>query len=101
MTNVQTPTGLTSPVAERATLPHRHTSICRNLFGPIDHDALNRELKAKLMEISEQDQRQWNFHFETRELRMGRNVSGVDACLLPGVESWSTQICSQGEAQRL
>eukprot|EP00063_Salmo_salar_P008543 XP_013983378.1 PREDICTED: cyclin-dependent kinase inhibitor 1B-like [Salmo salar] len=65
MTNVQTPTGLASPVAQRATLPRRHSSVCRNLFGPIDHDALNRELKATLREISEQDQRRWNFHFET------------------------------------
>uniref|UniRef100_A0A673Y077 Cyclin dependent kinase inhibitor 1Ca n=1 Tax=Salmo trutta TaxID=8032 RepID=A0A673Y077_SALTR len=65
MTNVQTPTGLASPVAERATLPRRHSSVCRNLFGPIDHDALNRELKATLKEISERDQRRWNFHFET------------------------------------
>ncbi|XP_029624380.1 cyclin-dependent kinase inhibitor 1C-like isoform X2 [Salmo trutta] len=65
MTNVQTPTGLASPVAQRVTLPRRHSSVCRNLFGPIDHDELNRELKATLKEISEQDQRRWNFHFET------------------------------------
>ncbi|XP_029624379.1 cyclin-dependent kinase inhibitor 1B-like isoform X1 [Salmo trutta] len=65
MTNFQTPTGLASPVAQRVTLPRRHSSVCRNLFGPIDHDELNRELKATLKEISEQDQRRWNFHFET------------------------------------
>ncbi|XP_041732306.1 cyclin-dependent kinase inhibitor 1Ca [Coregonus clupeaformis] len=65
MTNFQTPTGLESPVAQRATLLNRHTSVCRNLFGPIDHDELSRELKAKLREISERDQRRWNFHFET------------------------------------
>lgn len=65
MTNFQTPTGLESPGAQRATLPRRHSSVCRNLFGPIEHDALNRELKAKMKEISERDQRRWNFHFET------------------------------------
>ncbi|XP_013983154.1 cyclin-dependent kinase inhibitor 1B [Salmo salar] len=65
MTNFQTPTGLESSVAQRTTLPRRHTSVCRNLFGPIDHDELSLELKAKLKEISERDQRRWNFHFET------------------------------------
>uniref|UniRef100_A0A8C7U3L1 Cyclin dependent kinase inhibitor 1Ca n=1 Tax=Oncorhynchus mykiss TaxID=8022 RepID=A0A8C7U3L1_ONCMY len=65
MTNVPTPTGLESAVAQRGTLPRRHSSVCRNLFGPVDHYALNRELKAKLKEISERDQRRWNFHFET------------------------------------
>lgn len=49
----------------RRTFPlHRRTSVCRNLFGPVDHDELSREMKAKLREISERDQQRWNFDFE-------------------------------------
>lgn len=49
---------------------HRETvlgisGVCRNLFGPVDHDQLSRDLKAKLKEIAEQDARRWNFNFET------------------------------------
>lgn len=49
----------------RRTFPlHRRTSVCRNLFGPVDHDEVSREMKAKLREISERDQQRWNFDFE-------------------------------------
>lgn len=52
----------------RRTFPlHRRTSVCRNLFGPVDHDELSREMKAKLREISERDQQRWNFDFEANE----------------------------------
>uniref|UniRef100_A0A8C6XHW6 Cyclin-dependent kinase inhibitor 1C n=1 Tax=Naja naja TaxID=35670 RepID=A0A8C6XHW6_NAJNA len=39
--------------------------VCRNLFGPVDHDELNRELKSKLREICEEGQRRWGYDFQT------------------------------------
>ncbi len=47
---------------ERLLLLQR-TGTCRNLFGPVDHDELSRELSSKLREISERDQLRWNFNF--------------------------------------
>ncbi|KAL1247222.1 hypothetical protein QQF64_022598 [Cirrhinus molitorella] len=41
----------------------KRTGTCRNLFGPVDHDDLRRELSSKLREISERDQLRWNFNF--------------------------------------
>lgn len=41
----------------------KRTGTCRNLFGPVDHDELRRELASKLREISERDQQRWNFNF--------------------------------------
>lgn len=52
-------------VARRTFPLHARTSVCRNLFGPIDHDELNREITSKLLEISDRDQRKWNFNFGT------------------------------------
>ncbi|XP_055506008.1 cyclin-dependent kinase inhibitor 1Bb [Leucoraja erinacea] len=39
-------------------------SACRSLFGPIDHDGLNRDLQLKKQEIHEQDRGRWNYDFE-------------------------------------
>ncbi|XP_032380020.1 cyclin-dependent kinase inhibitor 1C [Etheostoma spectabile] len=65
MTNVQLSCSALDRLVARRTFPlHRRTSVCRNLFGPVDHDELNREMKAKLREISERDQQRWNFNFE-------------------------------------
>lgn len=50
----------------------RRESVCRSLFGPVDHDQLRRELKLKLKEISEQDSRRWNFNFQTETPLPGR-----------------------------
>lgn len=53
-------------LAARRTFPlHARTGVCRNLFGPVDHDELNRELKSKLREICEDDQRRWDYNFQT------------------------------------
>lgn len=41
----------------------KRPGTCRNLFGPVDHDELRRELASKLCEISERDQQRWNFNF--------------------------------------
>lgn len=43
--------------------PLKRTGTCRNLFGPVDHDELRRELSSKLREISERDELRWNFSF--------------------------------------
>lgn len=58
--------------SSRETVPQRNTETlpqtklsgtCRNLFGPVDHDELKRELTSKLREISRGDQLRWNFNF--------------------------------------
>uniref|UniRef100_A0A3Q3SDE5 Cyclin-dependent kinase inhibitor domain-containing protein n=1 Tax=Mastacembelus armatus TaxID=205130 RepID=A0A3Q3SDE5_9TELE len=43
----------------------RKESVCRSLFGPVDHEQLRRDLELKLQEMSEQDMRRWNFNFQT------------------------------------
>ncbi|XP_076877461.1 cyclin dependent kinase inhibitor 1Ca [Brachyhypopomus gauderio] len=71
MANVEMP-----GVLERRTFPLlARTKVCRNLFGPVDHEELNCEMKKQLQEISERDQSRWNFNFE-------RNVP------LPGSYEW-------------
>ncbi|XP_041645322.1 cyclin-dependent kinase inhibitor 1Ca [Cheilinus undulatus] len=47
-------------------------SVCRNLFGPVDHEQLRRDLKQRLKEITEQDSRRWNFNFQTDTPMCGR-----------------------------
>nr|XP_061812485.1 cyclin-dependent kinase inhibitor 1B-like [Nerophis lumbriciformis] len=51
-------------VARRTFPLHKRTGVCRNLFGPVDHDELSREMNIKLREISERDRQRWNFNFE-------------------------------------
>lgn len=51
----------TSPLIRRDTAPQAR--VCRSLFGPVDHEELNREMKAKLRQIAERDQKRWNFNF--------------------------------------
>lgn len=66
MSNVQLSSSALEKLLARRTFPlHRRTGVCRSLFGPVDHDELSREMKAKLREISERDQQRWNFDFET------------------------------------
>ncbi|XP_071345465.1 cyclin dependent kinase inhibitor 1Ca [Trachinotus anak] len=50
----------------------RKESVCRSLFGPVDHDQLRRDLQLKLREITEQDSRRWNFNFQTDTPLPGR-----------------------------
>lgn len=64
MSNVQLSSSLELLVARRTFPLQKRTSVCRNLFGPVDHDELDREMKTKLREISERDQERWNFNFE-------------------------------------
>ncbi|XP_068170182.1 cyclin-dependent kinase inhibitor 1B [Antennarius striatus] len=72
MSNVQLSSSALERLAARRTFPlHRRTGVCRNLFGPVDHDELSREMKAKLREISERDQQRWNFNFEANTPLVG------------------------------
>lgn len=64
MSDVQLSCSLERLVARRTFPLQKRTSVCRNLFGPVDHDELHREMKTKLREISERDQERWNFNFE-------------------------------------
>jgi len=66
MSSVQLTSSALERLVARRTFPlHARTSVCRSLFGPVDHDELNREMKSSLREMSERDQRRWNFNFET------------------------------------
>ncbi|XP_077452419.1 cyclin-dependent kinase inhibitor 1B isoform X2 [Stigmatopora argus] len=51
-------------VARRTFPLHKRTGVCRNLFGPVDHEELSREMSTKLREISERDRQRWNFNFD-------------------------------------
>ncbi|KAM4593898.1 uncharacterized protein PAE49_010655 [Odontesthes bonariensis] len=53
-------------------LIRRGESVCRSLFGPVDHEQLQRDLKLKLWEIAEQDSRRWNFNFLSETPLPGR-----------------------------
>lgn len=65
MSNVQLSSSALERLVARRTFPlHKRTSVCRNLFGPVDHDEVGREMKAKLREICERDRQRWNFDFE-------------------------------------
>lgn len=83
MSNVQLSSSLERLVARRTFPLQKRTSVCRNLFGPVDHDELHREMKTKLREISERDQERWNFNFEANSPLDGvyewEEVSGDEA----------------------
>ncbi|XP_059378956.1 cyclin dependent kinase inhibitor 1Ca [Carassius carassius] len=65
MANVDVSSNLERHVARRTFPLLARTKVCRNLFGPVDHEELHGEMKRKLQEISERDQIRWNFNFET------------------------------------
>ncbi|KAL8169945.1 UNVERIFIED_CONTAM: hypothetical protein K2H54_060374 [Gekko kuhli] len=53
-------------LAARRTFPlHARTGVCRNLFGPVDHDELDRELRSMLREICEDSRRRWDYDFQS------------------------------------
>ncbi|XP_043953666.1 cyclin-dependent kinase inhibitor 1Ca [Gambusia affinis] len=47
-------------------------SVCRNLFGPVDHDQLRQDLQLKLKEMMSQDSQRWNFNFQSETPQLGR-----------------------------
>ncbi|CAM2097540.1 unnamed protein product [Caretta caretta] len=47
-------------------------SACRNLFGPVNHEELNRDLKKHHKDMEEACQRKWNFDFENHKPLAGR-----------------------------
>lgn len=65
MANVDVSSNLERHVARRTFPLLARTKVCRNLFGPVDHEELHCEMKRKLQEISEREQTRWNFNFET------------------------------------
>lgn len=65
MANVDVSNNLERHVARRTFPLLARTKVCRNLFGPVDHEELHGEMTRKLQEISERDQSRWNFNFET------------------------------------
>uniref|UniRef100_A0A8C3QGN6 Cyclin-dependent kinase inhibitor 1C n=1 Tax=Cyanoderma ruficeps TaxID=181631 RepID=A0A8C3QGN6_9PASS len=51
--------------ARRALAGHSRSPVCRSLFGPVDHEELGRELRERLREMGEDDQRRWDYNFQT------------------------------------
>ncbi|XP_064308591.1 cyclin-dependent kinase inhibitor 1C [Phalacrocorax carbo] len=51
--------------ARRALAGHGRSPVCRSLFGPVDHEELGRELRNRLREMGEDDQRRWDYNFHT------------------------------------
>ncbi|XP_005811130.1 cyclin-dependent kinase inhibitor 1B-like [Xiphophorus maculatus] len=47
-------------------------SVCRNLFGPVDHDQLRQDFQLKLKEMMSQDSQRWNFNFQSEMPQLGR-----------------------------
>ncbi|KAJ7400008.1 cyclin dependent kinase inhibitor 1A [Pitangus sulphuratus] len=41
------------------------SKVCRNLFGPVDHEQLQNEFEDKLRQQLEEARQRWNFDFET------------------------------------
>lgn len=85
MSNVRISNG--SPTLERMEArqaDYPKPSACRNLFGPVDHDALARELRRHRRELEEASRRQWNFDFQRHQPLDGRyEWRAVDSDALP------------------
>lgn len=41
------------------------SKVCRNLFGPVDHDQLQNDFEDLLRQHLEEARHRWNFNFET------------------------------------
>ncbi|CAM4443360.1 cyclin-dependent kinase inhibitor 1B [Lepidochelys kempii] len=73
MSNVRISNG--SPTLERMEArqsEYPKPSACRNLFGPVNHEELNRDLKKHHKDMEEACQRKWNFDFENHKPLAGR-----------------------------
>ncbi|NXA20343.1 CDN1A inhibitor, partial [Ibidorhyncha struthersii] len=40
------------------------SKVCRNLFGPVDHQQLQNDFEDMLRQQLEEAQQRWNFNFE-------------------------------------
>ncbi|XP_069713104.1 cyclin-dependent kinase inhibitor 1C [Phaenicophaeus curvirostris] len=49
--------------AWRALVGSGRSPVCRSLFGPVDHEELGRELRSRLREMGEDEQRRWDYNF--------------------------------------
>lgn len=47
-------------------------SACRNLFGPVNHEELTRDLERHCRDMEEASQRKWNFDFQNHRPLEGR-----------------------------
>ena len=86
------------------TLTPGKQSVCRSLFGPVDHDLITRELHELESSLNRQDAQKWNFDF-TRETPLageGRfqwqkvdegDQSVPEIYSLPGLATASTPTC--------
>lgn len=54
------------PLSQSRTGPMPCSSkVCRNLFGPVDHEQIQNDFEELLRQQLEEAQRRWNFNFET------------------------------------
>ncbi|MFT7816632.1 cyclin-dependent kinase inhibitor 1B-like [Arapaima gigas] len=66
MSTVQLSGAVAERLRARRSAPHRGRSgACRALFGPVDHEELDRDMESKLSEMCARDRHRWNFDFET------------------------------------
>ncbi|XP_007515833.1 cyclin-dependent kinase inhibitor 1B [Erinaceus europaeus] len=47
-------------------------SACRNLFGPVNHEELTRDLEKHCRDMEEASQRKWNFDFQNHRPLEGK-----------------------------
>lgn len=60
------PAAATMPLSQsRAGQSLCGSKACRNLFGPVDHEQLQRDFEDKIKQQLEEAQQRWNFNFET------------------------------------
>lgn len=66
--------GVTSSSSRRRERPNivPSRSVCRNLFGPVDHEQLKDDFLREKEEIIKEDTRKWNFDFENDIPLLGR-----------------------------
>uniref|UniRef100_A0A8D0HH50 Cyclin-dependent kinase inhibitor 1B n=1 Tax=Sphenodon punctatus TaxID=8508 RepID=A0A8D0HH50_SPHPU len=85
MSNVRISNG--SPTLERMEgrqADYPKPSACRNLFGPVNHEELNRDLQKHRRDMEEAYQRKWNFDFQNHKPLEGRfEWQAVDKGSLP------------------
>ncbi|KAM5263796.1 cyclin-dependent kinase inhibitor 1B [Ctenodactylus gundi] len=73
MSNVRVSNG--SPSLERMDARQAEPpkpSACRNLFGPVNHEELTRDLEKHCRDMEEASQRKWNFDFHNHKPLEGK-----------------------------